>query len=305
MAQGMFCGGTQKIVVFIPLVACLGLKLDVRTSDEPECKGKLVASKKLCSEVDPETKKKCGDRFVEVSAGQYMQCVWESSECLTASGLNEYCKKPSAPQPTKDGMFAWFKSEDASTSNWKSKVGNFKGFGTGNGMKIETEEGHGAKKKVKFLKGSNADIFDFDAILPKDYTICSVSRYTGGHKNRILQAGKPLNWLHGHWAGNTGVTYYQEWNTQSSRHHGSEDWVVLCGTNNKQVYDGRDPSKNIAGSVGKAFAQVEKLYVNRGHHEYSDFGVMEIITYKKQLTEKEIQATIEYLKWKLENGTPE
>jgi len=295
----------QKIVVFIPLVACLGLKLDVRTSDEPpECKGKLVASKKLCSEVDPETNKKCEDRFVEVSAGQYMQCVWESDECLTASGLNEYCKKPSGPQPTRDGMFAWFKSEDASTSSWVSEVGNFEGKGTGSGLKIETARGHGAKKEVKFLKGDTGDKFDFGAILPaKKYTVCSVSRYTGGQKRRILQTEQPVNWLHGHWEGQTGVTYYQEWTTKRDRPHGVEDWVVLCGTNNQQVYDGRDPSTNIATSQGKAFTKDEHLYVNRGHAEWSAFGVMEIITYNRQLTKKEIQATIEYLKWKLENGT--
>eukprot|EP00439_Symbiodinium_sp_Y106_P084291 s935_g25.t1 len=155
MAEGTFCRGwdprcgnraatMQKIVVFIPLVACLGLKLDVRTSDEPsECKGKLVASKKLCSEVDPETNKKCEDRFVEVSAGQYMQCVWESDECLTASGLNEYCKKPSGPQPTRDGMFAWFKSEDASTSSW---VSEWSAFGV---MEIITYNRQLTKKEIQ------------------------------------------------------------------------------------------------------------------------------------------------------------
>ena len=297
----------QKIVFFIPLVACLGLKLDVRTSDEPECKGRLVASKELCSEVDPETEVKCEDRFASVGAGRYMQCEWDQSDqCLTASvpGDEKFCRKPSGPQPTRDGMFAWFKSEDASTSSWVSEVGNFEGKGTGSGLKIETARGHGAKKEVKFLKGDTGDKFDFGAILPaKDYTVCSVSRYTGGQKRRILQTEQPVNWLHGHWEGQTGVTYYQEWTTKRDRPHGVEDWVVLCGTNNQQVYDGRDPSTNIATSQGKAFTKDEHLYVNRGHAEWSAFGVMEIITYNRQLTKKEIQTTIEYLKWKLENGT--
>jgi len=300
----------QKIVFFIPLVACLGLKLDVRTSDEPECKGRLVASKELCSEVDPETEVKCEDRFAYVGAGRYMQCEWDQSDqCLTASvpGDEKFCRKPLGPRPTTNGMFAWFKSEDASTSSWVSQVGNFEGKGTGSGLKIETASGHGARKAVKFLKGDTGDKFDFGAILPaKDYTVCSVSRYTGGQKRRILQAEQPLNWLHGHWEGHTGVTYYQEWTTDHNRHHGVEDWVVLClcGTNNQQVYDGRDPSTNIATKgKGKAFTNDEHLYVNRGHAEWSAFGVMEIITYNRQLTKKEIQATIEYLKWKLENGT--
>ncbi|CAE7762370.1 unnamed protein product [Symbiodinium sp. CCMP2456] len=180
----------------------------------------------------------------------------------------------------------WFKSEDASTSSWVSKVGNFEGTGTGSGLKIEIAEGHGAQKKVKFLKGDTGDHFDFGAILPRGkYSICSVSRYTGGQN------------------GNTGVTYYGEWNTASTRHQGEEDWVVLCGTSNKQVYDGRDPSTNIARKSGKEFENDEHLYVNRGHGEWSAFGVMEVITWNRELTEQEIQSTIKYLKSKLENGS--
>jgi len=298
----------QKVVIFISLVACLGLKLDVRTSDDPpECKGKLVEGTTMCSDVDPETKKKCDRSFVDVGAGLYMQCVWddESDQCLTGSGINDpYCTKPVGPQPPKDGMFAWFRSEDASTS-WVSKVGNFEGKGTGSDLKIETAKGHGAKEKVKFLKGTKSDKFDFGAILPKNkYTVCSISRYAGAQRKRIIQMGTHRNWLHGHWGGNTGVCHYNQWNTAHSRYGNKEDWVVLCGTNNKQVYDGRDGSTNIATANGQGFDKDERLYVNDGHNEFSDFAVMEIITYKKQLSKEKIQEVMAYLKWKLENGTP-
>ena len=41
----------------------------------------------------------------------------------------------------------------------------------------------------------------FGTVLPTEYTICSISRYTGGTKRRVLVSHPNTNWYHGHAAG--------------------------------------------------------------------------------------------------------
>ena len=46
------------------------------------------------------------------------------------------------------------------------------------------------------------------------------------------------------------------------------------------------------------------LYINDGGiNELSDLGVMEVIVWDRLLTEDEMLTTMEYLNWKLENGS--
>ena len=129
-----------------------------------------------------------------------------------------------------------------------------------------------------------------------------MSRYAGGHKNRVLQVdGK--TWLHGHWANNVGVAHYQHWNTHSSRNGGSTDWLVMCGSNGRKVYLGSDPKKNIATDNGHSFSDGDRHLVVNKPSERSEFGVMEVIVWDRKLQDDEMQATVEYLNRKLKHGT--
>ena len=55
-------------------------------------------------------------------------------------------------------------------------------------------------------------MISFGAVIQNEFTVCSVTRYTGGTKGRILNGGVS-NWLHGHWWGRAGVAYYNGWKT--------------------------------------------------------------------------------------------
>ena len=76
--------------------------------------------------------------------------------------------------------------------------------------------------------------------IPATYTICSLTRYTGGAvgvSKRILQ-GKTLNWLHGHSGGMRGVVQYASasspyyvWNTLQNNIGTTNNWLVMCGKN--------------------------------------------------------------------------
>merc|ERR1740136_639767 len=83
---------------------------------------------------------------------------------------------------------------------------------SGSGLSESSSAGHGATSVVLALSGNTSSAIAFGAVIKSEFTVCSVTRYTGGAKQRILQGG-PSNWLHGHWGGNAGVAYYVGWKT--------------------------------------------------------------------------------------------
>ena len=201
-------------------------------------------------------------------------------------------------------MVAWFKSENAG-SVWPSEVGDFEGRSIANAVFRHVNGGYGADRPVTYLYGGSGAKFDFGLILKPTFTLCSVSRYHGDKRLRILQSRSGNNLLHGHWSGKAGVAYYNKWVTKNDMDYCDEDWVVLCGTNGAQrVYSGMANSTNIATAVGKQLTKDEPLYINHGYsNENSDFGVMEVITWDRALSEEEMAASMDYLKWKLKAGS--
>ena len=201
------------------------------------------------------------------------------------------------------GMVAWFKSENAG-SVWPSEVGDFAGRSTKPSVYRRVEAGFGADRPVTYLYGGSNSKFDFGLILKPTFTLCSVSRYIGGKNLRILQSRHGNNLLHGHWSGKVGVAYYNKWVTKNDIKSNTAEWLVLCGTNGAQrVYSGTANSTNIATAVGKELTKDEPLYINHGYSdEASEFGVMEVITWDRALSDEEIAASMDYLKWKLRVG---
>ena len=83
----------------------------------------------------------------------------------------------------------------------------------------------------------------------------------------------------------------------------STDWLVMCGNNKGVVFVGKD-GKNIAPGHGPQLNADFHLYINEGFaNEASDFGVMEVITWNRALSEDEMWTSMEYLNWKLANGS--
>ena len=202
------------------------------------------------------------------------------------------------------GMVAWFKSENAGSA-WPSEVGEFEGRSIANSVYRRVEAGFGADRPVTYLYGGSGAKFDFGLILKPTFTLCSVSRYQlHGRHLRVLQSRNGNNLLHGHWSGKAGVAFYNTWVTKNDILYNSDDWLVMCGTNGAQrVYSGMANSTNIATAVGKQLTKDEPLYINHGYsNENSDFGVMEVITWDRALSEEEMIASMDYLKWKLRVG---
>ena len=196
-------------------------------------------------------------------------------------------------------MVAWYKSEDANPY-WRSSVGNWEGRVTKGSVTRKFEAGHGAVGAVAYILGNSGAGFNFFQVLTPDFTICSVTRYAGPTRKRILQNNKP-NFLHGHWQGKVGVAFYSTWVTSEEEiaPEQREDWLVMCGNSNGVVYRGRE-KKNVGHHAAVKTSGNVDLYVNEGHQEFSDFGVMEVITWKRPLSDDEMWTSMEYLNWKLQ-----
>ena len=99
--------------------------------------------------------------------------------------------------------------------------------------------------------------------------------------------------------------FYNAWVTPKTAYKNALDWLVLCGTNGaSRAFDGMSSGTptNIATGSAKKFSDTVPLYVNHGADQKSDFAVMEVITWDRVLSEAEMLATVDYLKWKLRAG---
>jgi len=97
--------------------------------------------------------------------------------------------------------------------------------------------GNGAADPVAFVGGGQDTLMQWDAgSIPASFTNCSVTRYSGTNRMRILNArGNPsgaLDWVHGQWNAKAGLTYYDTTNSFADYTIAiNTDWVVTCGTN--------------------------------------------------------------------------
>lgn len=157
----------------------------------------------------------------------------------------------------------------------------------------------GASQPVKYINGSQKSAFRFGTILNGNFTICSVTRYTGNVMGRLLR-GTDTNFLHGHWNGNSGVAYYSNWVTNPRRNANSKNWVVLCGGIQSSFL--METGKVINGAL-----QVQGLAANVGGccwaDEPSEWAVMELAVWNRKLSDQEMQTAAAFFQWKLEAGT--
>jgi len=193
-------------------------------------------------------------------------------------------------------MNAWYcpGAFDLANNTWQDCSGN------GNTAALSGSElaelrsaGHGATSEVLALSGTTSSAIDFGAVIPSAFTVCSVTRYTGGTKGRILN-GRGANWLHGHVNGYAGVAFYGGWKTAVQKYVSpNTDWLVMCGTNvgSQLLVNGADVGTATGGRGGVS------LFVNAGTYgtEKSDFAIAEVVVWPRGLTDVEMRGVSELL----------
>merc|ERR1719471_614469 len=102
----------------------------------------------------------------------------------------------------------------------------------GGSIETKIERGDGAENGVWQIQGTTETQVSFGDIISRDYTICSLSRYTGPRDQRRILIGTAGNWLHGHWSAQAGVAIYGTWVTRSvNRVEPNTNWLFMCGQN--------------------------------------------------------------------------
>jgi len=200
-----------------------------------------------------------------------------------------------APIPTA-GLYAWFESQNAGES-WPSSVGTLVGTVVGGTVEIKAESGRGANQPVRALYGNTASKFDFGLALPGNtWTLCTLSRYTGSNKGRIIQGSG--NVLHGHWNARRGVAHYEGWVTPSENRGVVDDWLVMCGTNNGQraYVDGVNiATADRSGASGNKYLGINYAKDACCPNEVSDWAVAEVMTWTRSLSADEMLQVTRYL----------
>ena len=101
--------------------------------------------------------------------------------------------------------------------------------------------GYGAVNAVTYITGTtHTKMLWPESSIPSTFTVCSVTRYHGTARQRILSCDfaptQPLNWLHGHHGGVRGKAYYNVFPAMGAGDgRGLNDWLVMCGTNDAGV----------------------------------------------------------------------
>jgi hypothetical protein len=91
--------------------------------------------------------------------------------------------------------------------------------------------GAGAGVRVPLVGGSTTASMNWGASsVPSTFTACSVSRYSGATRGRILSCSD-LNWLNGHWNAFAGATFYNKDMFLQYTISPNTNWVVVCGRN--------------------------------------------------------------------------
>jgi len=186
--------------------------------------------------------------------------------------------------PITSEVSAWYKGGafDITAGTWPDASGGGNDATlSGSGLTELFESGHGASGEVSSLAGTTLSRISFGDVIKAQFTVCSVTRWTGGVNERILDGGGK-NWLHGHWGGQAGVAHYDAWKTASSSSISPvTDWLVMCGTNagsQLKLANGVDVGTATGGGGGVS------LWVNAASEdEPSNFAIAEVVVWDRGL----------------------
>ena len=194
---------------------------------------------------------------------------------------------------------------------------------TGTGISINnTGSGNGATTSIPYITGTpNTKIIWPVGSIPATFTICTIARYTNSDQTlqkRIFD-GSGTNWLHGYNGSTgantsngygTGVFFYENFynggnlingyktsdisgnsNSQELGVLPKTNWLVLCGTNDKQVSAPYNIiANNTAIGVVNGGAGNIQLTINNGDYAWdsSDFALNTVLIWDVGLTKEQM-----------------
>ena len=218
--------------------------------------------------------------------------------CNSARKYQLVCTGPGSPLAKMSGMVSWFSSYDAAPK-WPSRIGSFVATTTAGVSRVLKGKGHGATKSLQYLSGDSGTKMKLGRIAKGGaWTICSVTRYAGATRGRILNA-KGKNSLHGHHGGKSGVVHIDgQWVTATvqSPEIRRDDWLTMCSANRGKVEYAN--GANVATGDRAGGGANSEYYINGGDYmpnERSDWALAELITWDRALSDAEVKTVSDYL----------
>jgi len=218
------------------------------------------------------------------------------------------CSEEEDTYPVALPVLSWFQHQNVSTS-WPSTYGGF-AFDVRPGQYCCGDPAYISGCPMKYFYGGSTTSVFIGAILGKgSYTICSVTKYNGVHRERILQC-TGSNCVFGQFGGWSGVAYYGSgWMTPQGS-TSSAAWLVMCGTNDGKLYVdefkfvGTGATNGVLGNtignvvingLGPTANPVAQSASNWPNYQISDFAIRELVTWNRSLTLIEIANAMQYL----------
>ncbi|MFZ9065676.1 MAG: hypothetical protein ACO22U_18735, partial [bacterium] len=249
--------------------------------------------------------------YEDIKSGADISLYWGSSDGGTDSGAWENTVSIGKKSP-KLGI--WLDADDATSfslsgsavTSWNNKAGSSYNFDQKSGDPSRVTSGNG-KSVVNF--DGNDQLWTNDAFVPNEFTIMSVSRYTGGQNARLISS-KDKNWLFGYHSNGSSKFYFEGW----IKNDGTYDtrWHLHTATVNNQdqtnCWTDLTHVTVDSGSANDSNYKPSKLslgaYSNVG--EASKGEVAELIAFDSVLSSNDRQKVEAYLahKWGLSSLMP-
>ena len=157
-------------------------------------------------------------------------------------------------------------------------------------MATAAASGDGAANAVTFISGTPVTKLLWpENSIPTTFTVCSVTRFTGGESQRILNCynspTQPENWVHGHGYAAPdslrGVAYYVGYKTEWATQGVLDDWLVMCGTNAGPTAPGNFIVDQ--DEIGTANGGAGSCRLNIGYYQPSDWALHSLLIWDYSL----------------------
>jgi hypothetical protein len=182
----------------------------------------------------------------------------------------------------------------ASAESWNPSQQRFMDL-SGNGragtlqagaVSVGSVTGNGADRPVPYAGGTTGTQISWGAAsIPSTFTICSITRYSGAVKQRILQF-RDLNGFHGHHGHKAGATSYDEggWSYSGYTINPNTNWVVACGRNIQTPGSAGMIINGVVTSTAKGGAGNLELTINLDQWgEHSDWQLSKLYVWNTHL----------------------
>ncbi len=173
-------------------------------------------------------------------------------------------------------------------------------------IRMDKQPGNGATIAQTYLYGpTTASIVFPVGWLPSTFTLCTMTRYNGPTKQRIMQC-LVENLVHGHYGGKPGPVFYGNTFVSADATINTDPliWLVVCAKSN-----GGAPNNVVAN--GKAIGAIDKVYnlpataqlaINTGllQTEVSDWTFAHAMAWNRALSDSEM-ADVSNVMWEALN----